>query len=88
MYRFVLIPFAVILIVLGSLFLLTPIPFGIPLLGIGGVILIGSSAAAARWLQRRRSGGGWLDRALRWLEARLPASLSAIFRRTRPEAAE
>ncbi len=80
-FRIAVAVFAVILIVVGAMTAISPIPFGLPLVVLGFVLLATSSPATLRWMRRR---WGWLDRRFRWLQERAPARMRERLRRTDP----
>ncbi|WP_417677547.1 hypothetical protein [Roseibium sp.] len=75
---------AAVLIVLGLATVWMPIPTGVPLLALGGIIIIGSSRSAARMIRKHRRSRETLDRVFLFLEERAPLNLARILRRTRP----
>jgi hypothetical protein len=76
--------FAAVLIVLGLATVWMPIPTGVPLLALGGIIIIGSSRSAARMIRRHRKNREALDNVFLFLEERAPLNLARILKRTRP----
>ncbi len=76
--------FAAVLIVLGLATVWMPIPTGVPLLALGGIIIIGSSRSTARMIRKHRRGRETLDRVFLYLEERAPLKLARILKRTRP----
>ncbi|WP_346892550.1 hypothetical protein [uncultured Roseibium sp.] len=76
--------FAAVLIVLGLATVWMPIPTGVPLLTLGGIIIIGSSRSAARMIRKHRRNRETLDKAFFFLEERAPLNLARILKRTRP----
>ena len=76
--------FAAVLIVLGLATVWMPIPTGVPLLALGGIIIIGSSRSAARMIRKHRRNRKTLDRVFFFLEERAPLNLARILKRTRP----
>lgn len=75
---------AVVLIVLGLATVWMPIPTGVPLLALGGIVIIGTSRNAARMIRRHRKDRRTLDKAFIFLEERAPSNLARILKRTRP----
>jgi len=82
--RYILMAVAGLLLLIGAISMVTPIPGGTLLLGVGGALLICTSETAARWVMRRRSGNKWLDTGMRWMEDRLGKWISDALQRTRP----
>jgi hypothetical protein len=62
---------------------ITPVPFGLPLVVLGLVILATVSPATLRWVRRR---WGWLNKRFLWLQDRAPAFLRKKLERTDPDA--
>jgi hypothetical protein len=75
---------AAVLILLGLATVWLPIPTGVPLLALGGVVIIGTSRSAARLLRRRRKSTPRLNGAFTWIEDRSPLRFARILKRTRP----
>lgn len=75
---------AAVLIVLGLATVWMPIPTGVPLLALGGIVIIGSSRSAARMIRKHRRNRETLDRIFHFLEERAPLNLARILKRTRP----
>jgi len=82
--RFVLLIFAILLILVGLVVLPLPIPFGAVMIITGLGILISSNATAAEWVKRRRLQNARFNDWLRVLEKRLPGRLGDVVRRTTP----
>ncbi len=80
-FKFLLTVFALILIVVGAITAITPIPFGLPLVIIGFLMLATISPATLRFLRRR---WGWLDRRLRWMQKKLPNWMTRSLKRSDP----
>ena len=77
-------PLAALLILLGLATVWLPIPTGVPLLALGGVVIIGSSRTAARLLRKRRKSTPHLNGVFTWIEDRSPLRFARILKRTRP----
>lgn len=56
--RIVIIPFALVLLVVGLILTPTPLPIGIPMVAVAVFLLIGSSPPALRLLRRARRPPG------------------------------
>ncbi len=82
--RVILIVLGSVLLVLGAISMLTPIPGGFILLGLGTAMLICTSTAFSNWLMRRRERSKWLNGSMSWMETHLGARVSAALSRTRP----
>ena len=80
-FKVILTIFALILILVGLVTAITPIPFGLPLVLIGFLMLATISPATLRFIRRR---WGWLDRRLRWLQKKLPKSMTRSLKRSDP----
>ncbi len=80
-FKFVLTVFAVLLILVGLVTAITPIPFGLPLVIIGFLMLATISPATLRFVRRRWR---WLDRRLRWLQKKLPKWMTRSLRKSDP----
>ena len=75
---------ASVLIALGFLTVLLPLPTGVPLLALGVVLILATSRAAVRWLRGHRRARARLDRAFIWIEDKSPRLFARVIRRTRP----
>lgn len=80
-FKFILTIFALILILVGIVTAITPIPFGLPLILIGFLMLATISPATLRFIRRR---WGWLDRRLKWLQKKLPRWMTRSLRKSDP----
>jgi len=72
------------LILLGLATVWLPIPTGIPLMALGGVVIIGTSRSTARLLRKRRGALPRLNTLFTWIEDRSPLRFARILKRTRP----
>ncbi|MCD7059328.1 hypothetical protein [Pelagibacterium xiamenense] len=84
MARLVLVPFALVLLIVGAILAPTPIPFGIPMVALALFILIGTSKTALRLVRRTRRRWDWLDDALAALEQKSEGTVARTFKRSRP----
>lgn len=84
MARLVLVPFALVLLVVGATLAPTPIPFGLPMIALALFILIGTSKTALRLVRRARRRWDWLDNALTALESKSKGAVARTFKRSRP----
>lgn len=84
MSNFVMIPFAVVLLIAGVVVTPLPIPFGVPMILAALTILIARSDRVARWFSRLRARYGRLNRWVSFMEAQAPEAMAATLRRTRP----
>ena len=78
------IAFAIILIVAGCLFWLTPVPGGVPAMAVGFALLICSSERAANRILNWRINSARFNKAFTWIEDISPTRLADTLRRTRP----
>lgn len=85
MKRIAIFAAAIVIIIAGAILLPLPIPLGAPLLVIGATMLITVSPAFARLVSRGRTRWARLEHVMSWLEAKAPAHLANILRKTRPE---
>ena len=76
--------FAALCIVAGLVTFPTPIPSGIPLVGLGLVVFVTRVRAAPLWLRLLRRRSLRVDGLLVYLEAAVPDDWGRILRRTRP----
>lgn len=76
--------FAVICVIAGLLTLATPIPSGIPLIGLGLAVFVTNHRRGPILLRRLRRRSVKADHLLVRLEANLPRDWGHILRRTRP----
>jgi len=74
-----------ILLFLGVLSMVTPIPGGTLFIAIGAGMVICSSSTAARYIQSCRTKFNRFNTAVTWLENKIGDNLSEPLRRTRPE---
>ncbi|HMB74941.1 MAG TPA: hypothetical protein VKN76_00980 [Kiloniellaceae bacterium] len=75
---------AVLCIVAGLVTFPTPIPSGVPLVGLGLVVFVTQVRVAPIWLRRLRRRSLYLDGLLVRLEAAAPYDWGRILKRTRP----
>lgn len=71
--------FAILLILFGLVWTISPIPFGIIFLILGFMLLLSAAPGEIRWLRRRWR---WFDRAMHSLEKRLPEWIAKRLRAT------
>ncbi|MGI9464779.1 MAG: hypothetical protein ACR2OM_12605 [Aestuariivirgaceae bacterium] len=76
--------FALVLLTLGLLSWLTPFPGGTPAIALGLTILIYHSERAANAVSNWRLTHDIFNRAITWMEEKVPARLGNTLRRTRP----
>ncbi len=79
-WNIVLLVFAVLLVLLGLVTFLLPIPFGIVLLLFGIAMLMMVSPPVRRWFHRQREAYPSLDRRLSRVEPHLPVFVQKILR--------
>ena len=79
-WNIILLLFAVLLVLVGLVTFLLPIPFGIVLLVVGIAMLMMVSPVARNWFHRLRDRYPSLDRRLASVEPHLPVSLQKILR--------
>ncbi len=77
-----------VLLLVGLLSMLTPIPGGTAMIAIGLTLLICASETAARFIKVCREKFNFLNKSMTWVENHVPEKLSAGLSRTRPEIAE
>ncbi len=75
---------AVALLLVGLVLWVLPIPFGIFVVAIAGLVLVATTPALQRLLTRLRARSARLDRSLGWLAVRLPQPWRRILRSTEP----
>jgi len=83
--RIVVLVIGTILLVIGLVSMVTPIPGGTLLITVGGGMVICSSNTAAKYIQTCRSKFNRFDRGMTWLENKMGERLSSPLRRTRPK---
>ncbi len=81
-FKFLVVVFAFVLIGVGLITAITPVPFGLPLILIGFLLLATVSPATLRAVRRRWK---WLDRRLKWLQKKLPHWMTRSLRRSDPD---
>lgn len=81
--RMMLMGLAIIMLLIGLVSMVTPLPGGTLLIAGGCALLICTSQRAANWIARQRSLRGWVNRPMIWVEDKLGERLSGPMRRTR-----
>ena len=71
--------FALLLILFGLLWTISPLPFGFVILILGFLLLLAAAPGEIRWLRKRWR---WFDRAMHGLEKRLPNWIARRLRAT------
>lgn len=71
--------FAVLLILFGLVWTISPIPFGFVIFIFGFLLLLAAAPGEIRWLRKRWR---WFDRAMHGLEKRLPNWIAKRLRAT------
>lgn len=71
--------FAILLILFGLVWTISPIPFGIVFVILGFMLLLSAAPGEIRWLRKRWR---WLDRVMHGLEKRLPKWIAKRLRET------
>ncbi len=79
-WNIVLLVVAVLMVLVGLVTFLLPIPFGIVLLLMGIAMLMMVSPPVRRWFHRLRDRHEFINRHLTKLEPHLPASLQKVLR--------
>ena len=82
--RLVLIIIAYILIFLGAISLVSPIPGAFILIAVGLSLLICTSTVAATCIRFTRGKYGKLNKIMSWLEVRSGDRIGSILQQTRP----
>ncbi|MEO0399128.1 MAG: hypothetical protein AAF224_06840 [Pseudomonadota bacterium] len=77
LFRFAIAVFAILMILAGSVLLLSPIPFGIILITLGFLLLVTAAPSAVRWVRKHWK---WFDRRMDNLERRLPEFIAKRLR--------
>ena len=80
-FRIAVAIFSLLLIFFGLVTAITPIPFGLPLVLIGFLLLATSSPTTLKFIRKR---WGWLDRRLRWFQRNWPRRMTRALRRSDP----
>ncbi len=78
-FRFAVSLFAILLILFGLVWTISPIPFGFVFLILGFLLLLSAAPGEIRWLRRRWR---WFDRAMHGLEKRMPEWIAKRLRAT------
>lgn len=78
-FRIAVTLFAILLILFGAIWTISPIPFGFIILILGFLLLLAAAPGEVRWLRRRWRA---FDRAMHALEKRLPEWLAKRLRAT------
>ena len=84
--RIVILTTGTVLLVLGLISMVTPIPGGTLLITVGVGMVICSSDTATRYIRNCRTKYARLDKSMSWLENKMGERLSAPLKRTRPDA--
>ncbi|MEM1288791.1 MAG: hypothetical protein AAGH60_10610 [Pseudomonadota bacterium] len=71
------------LVLLGLIVLILPIPFGIPMIGAGTVLLVTNCPASRRLLRLARKRWRSADRLFEAIEKNVPQGVAKIVRKTR-----
>jgi len=74
-----------ILLVIGLVSMVTPIPGGTLLITVGAGMIICSSKTAAKYIQTCRTKFHRFNRGVHWLEEKMGDRMSAPLRQTRPK---
>lgn len=80
--------FGSILLFVGLISMVTPIPGGTLAIAVGGGMVICTSEAAARYVRSRRARFQRFNKAMTWIENRMGERLSAPLRSTRPDSSQ
>ena len=83
--RLILIVISYILIFLGAISLISPIPGSVLLLAVGLSILICTSKKAARCIRYMRTKSNKFNKLMSWIESHTGERMGAILQQTRPE---
>lgn len=78
-FRLAVSVFAILLMLFGLIWTISPIPFGFIFLILGFLLLLSAAPGEIRWLRRRWR---WFDRAMHGLEKRLPEWIAKRLRAT------
>lgn len=81
-FKTLVIVVALLMIAAGTVTAITPIPFGLPLIVLGFLMLATASPVSVRWLRIRWR---WFDRRLKWVQDTLPRWMTGTLRRTDPD---
>jgi len=73
-----------LLVLLGAISWMTPLPGGTAMLAIGITMLICASERVARLVARSREKINMVNKALTWIEDHVPTKFGDVLRRTRP----
>ncbi len=82
--RLIMMLLAILLLALGIISWVTPIPGGTLMLALGLTLLICSSESAAKFLKNYRRKFPKLNKVMSWIEGKTPKILSEAIQRTRP----
>ncbi|WP_321449208.1 hypothetical protein [uncultured Cohaesibacter sp.] len=82
--QWAIIGFALFCLLAGLATIWLPIPTGVPLLALGGFLLIANSRIGRNAVRRLRKHVDWLDHALVWLEERAGRPFDRVLKTTRP----
>jgi hypothetical protein len=75
--------FGLLLVLVGIVIFILPVPFGIPIVAVGLVILISTSRTARRMVRLMRMRFDRVERVFAFIERNVPASTQKILRMTR-----
>lgn len=76
--------FATACLLAGLATIWLPIPTGIPLLAVGGFLVVANSRPGRNVVRRLRLRINWFDRAIIWLENRTGPTFGRVLKTTRP----
>ncbi len=82
--RITLIILGAILILIGVISMVTPIPGSTFFIATGSGLLICTSERAANWIRNARTNNVRLNKSVTWMENKMGDRLSGPMRRTRP----
>lgn len=83
--RYIVLGVGALLLLLGLVSMVTPIPGGTLLIATGGGLVICTSETASRRVQACRRRFGRFNSVITWIENKIGERISAPLRRTRPD---
>jgi len=83
--RYIVLSVGALLLLIGLVSMVTPIPGGTLLIATGGGMIICASETAARWVQACRRRFNRFNSVMTWIENKMGERISAPLRRTRPK---
>jgi len=73
-----------LLLILGLISMVTPIPGGTLFIAVGAAMLVCTSPRAQAWIRRQRANHERFNKTMGWIEKKAPSAIEDALSRTRP----